>query len=224
MIQSRMMGVGVIAVLLASSPTRTAHSANKGDASVATADTISLDSCVSLDRLARTPKGMPELGDKVPPPNPGTWTDVKRVALDSFSIEIPRVASVRHRDAHGSYLITDLPTCRYSCAIEVSLSHDFIGKTVDDYVARLPVADDTGNPATADGIVGTPKAVTVDGNKGLMIQTDCGDCIAGEIVAIRNRTVAHLAYNLDDRNGYQPGLVCRVVRAASTFHWNRPKT
>jgi hypothetical protein len=178
---------------------------------------------MSLDRQTRAPKGMPDLGDTVPPPNPGSWTDVKRIALDSFSIEIPRVASVRHRDAHDSYLITDLPMCRYSCDIEVSLSHGFIGKTVDDYVARLPVADDTGNPATADGIVGTPKAVTVDGDRELMIQTDCGDCIAGEIVAIRNRSVAHLVYSIDDRNGYQPGLVCRVVRAAATFRWNLPK-
>ena len=74
--------------------------------------------------------------------------------------------------------------------------------TVDSVGVRLP---------TADGAQPVLRDISFDVR-------------AGEIVAIRNRTVAHLAYNLDDRNGYQPGLVCRVVRAASTFHWNRPKT
>lgn len=114
MIHARMVGVGMIALVLASSPGDATHSANERDSFVAVADTIGLGSCASLDRHARAPKGMPEPGDTVPPPNPGSWTDIKRVALDSFSIEVPRVAAVRHRNARDSYLITNLPTCRWN--------------------------------------------------------------------------------------------------------------
>jgi hypothetical protein len=217
------MGIGVSAFVLACSPSDAARSAKGRDSAIAMADTITLDSCASLDRQARAQNRMPEPGDTVPPPKAGSWTDVKQVSLDSFSIEVPRVASVRPRDAHGSYWITDLPTCRYFCAIQVTLTHDSLGQTVNEYVARLRVVDTTENPDAVDWIPGPPRAVNVHGDQGLMMETACGDCTAGQIVLIRNRTIAHLSYSLDDRDGYQPGLMCRLARAASTFQWNAPK-
>jgi hypothetical protein len=54
-----------------------------------------------------------------------------------------------------------------------------------------------------------------------MMSTPCGDCTSGEIVTKRGRTVAYIAYSIDDRDGYQPGLICRFARVASTFAWFR---
>jgi hypothetical protein len=35
----------------------------------------------------------------------------------------------------------------------------------------------------------------------------------------RADTVAEIMYSIDDREGYNPGLACRMARVAQSFQW-----
>jgi hypothetical protein len=39
------------------------------------------------------------------------------------------------------------------------------------------------------------------------------------VIVRRGNTVAHIGYSLDDRDGYHPGVMCRLARVATTFRW-----
>jgi hypothetical protein len=180
-------------------------------------DTLALDSCVRLDREGRAQNAEPVVGERVPAPNAGSWNAVKRVTGNGFSIEVPTV-TVRD-STHGSYSITGFPGCRYFCSLDVALEIGAARETVDQYVARLRIIDTVNNPDAADWIPGPPRVVSVQGERGLMMETPCGDCTAGEIVIARETHVARISYNLDDREGDQPGLMCRLARTAASFRW-----
>jgi hypothetical protein len=51
------------------------------------------------------------------------------------------------------------------------------------------------------------------------METTCGDCTSGQVVVKRGFDVAHIGYSLDDRDGYHPGVMCRLARVATTFRW-----
>jgi hypothetical protein len=182
------------------------------------AELVRLDSCTTLDSAARPQDRVLEAGETVPLPHPGTWETVKRVSLDSFSIEVPTVATVSAANAHDSHWISGLPGCRYSCGMEIILERDSVSRSLDQYVASLRVVDTTTNPDAADWVPGPPRVISVGGERGLIMETSCGDCMSGQAVVKRGRTIAHIMYSLDVRD-YQPGLMCRMARIATTFQW-----
>jgi hypothetical protein len=139
--------------------------------------------------------------------------------LDSFQFTVPTVAIARSDASHGAYYISELPGCRYFCGLEVNFVHDSIDRSLDDYAASLRVVDTARNPDDEMWRPGPARPIRLTRSDGLIMETPCGDCTSGQILAKRGRTVAHIGYSLDDRDGSQPGMMCRLARAASTFDW-----
>jgi hypothetical protein len=208
----------MVSVVLAMSCSQKSHD-QPALASTATRDTISLDSCAALDAQGAPQNRVLEPGETIPPPHPGSWASTKRVARDSFQLEVPSVANVGFKDTQGTYWVADLPGCRYFCALGITFQTDSIDRSLDQYVASLRVVDTAKDPDAE--IPGLPHPIQLARSDGLMMSTPCGDCTSGEIVTKRGRTVAYIAYSIDDRDGYQPGLICRFARVASTFAWFR---
>jgi hypothetical protein len=182
-------------------------------------DTISLDSCARLDRESRPMNAVHEPYEDIPKPHPGSWKSVKRIVRDGFSLEVPMVATFGAAGSEGAYAITGFPGCRYYCDITVSLESVAPTMTLDQYVAKRRLVDTTTNPDAADWIPGPPREISVHGERGLLMEIPCGDCTGGEIVTLHDAKIMSINYTLDDREGQQPGLECRLTRVATTFEW-----
>jgi hypothetical protein len=46
---------------------------------------------------------------------------------------------------------------------------------------------------------------------------DCGDCIAYAITTTFGTERVWVDLSMDDMDGYQPGIVCRLIRSAVTI-------
>lgn len=184
-------------------------------------DSIALDSCEKLDRLAVPQRRVLLPGETVPHPHPGSWSEVKRLSLGAVSIEVPSVTTVGRTDSMFLALL-DFPTCRYFCAISIALVHDSLDRSLDAYVASLRIVDSVADPDADRDRPGPPRPIGVGPDRGLIMDTPCGDCGSSDIVVRRGETVAHIDLNIDDREGYQPGVMCRLARAATTFRWIDP--
>ena len=207
-----------VTLAVAISCSQTSH--DQSALAIATArDTISLDSCASLDANGAPQNRVLEPGETIPPAHAGSWAATKRVVRDSFQLEVPSVANVGFKDGQGTYWVADLPGCRYFCVLGITFQTDSIDRSLDQYVASLRVVD-TGKDADPE-IPGPPHSIRLAKSDALIMSTPCGDCTSGQIVTKRGRTVAYIGYSLDDRDGYQPGLLCRFARVASTFAWLR---
>lgn len=177
------------------------------------------DSCARFDTLARLQKRVLGPDDTIPAPRAGSWSDTRRVALDSFSIEIPSVAEAGARDRAGSYWITKFPGCRYHCALEIHVEPDTARAGLDSYVERLRTPDTTSNSDASDWLPGDPGPATVGGRRALLMELPCGDCTAALLVSDVGGRIVRIEASIDDRDGYQPGLMCRLTRAAASFRW-----
>jgi hypothetical protein len=177
------------------------------------------DSCAKHDAAARTQQSMDTT--PLPPRQGGSWTVTRRVRLDEFSLGIPVVARARSRDAHGAYWVDSLPGCRFFCALEITFARDSTTGSLESYIAARRMVDTTSNPDAADGQPGPPRYVTFGTQRAALMETRCGDCTSGEVLFFRAGQVARLAWSIDDREGFQPGLVCRLQRMASTFEWGK---
>ncbi len=207
-----------IALLLATACSR-ADRAQSTIAALAAQDTVSLDSCATLDAKSAPQRRVLEPGETVPPPHQGSWTATKPAGLDSFRIIIPTVARTRLDSTRGSYFISELPGCRYFCGLEIDFIQDSVDRPLEDYAATLRIVDTAEDPDAELWRPGTPRPIRLTHADGLIMETPCGDCTSGQIIVKRGHTIAHIGYFLDDRDGFQPGLVCRLVRTASTFAW-----
>jgi hypothetical protein len=56
-------------------------------------------------------------------------------------------------------------------------------------------------------------------DRGALIDVFCGDCNSAEIMVSRGQRTAILEFSIDDRDGYQPGIMCRLARVASSYRW-----
>jgi hypothetical protein len=56
-------------------------------------------------------------------------------------------------------------------------------------------------------------------DRGELMELPCGDCNSAEILVARGRRTAILEFSIDDRDGYQPGIMCRMARVASSYRW-----
>jgi hypothetical protein len=175
------------------------------------------DTCAKLDTAARR-QATTEIAP-LPPRQAGAWTVTRKVTLDAFSLEIPVVARARSRDAHGVYWVDSLPRCRFFCALEITFARDSTTRSLESYIAARRMIDTTANPDAADWQPQPPHYVTLGGKRAALMETTCGDCVSGEVLFFRSGQVARLAWSTDDREGFQPGLVCRLQRMAGTFEW-----
>lgn len=179
------------------------------------ADTIALDSCAKLDRLAAPQLRVLQPGETIPAPHAGSWDNVKRLNLGIGTIDVPSSTTLGRTDS-TFVAVVDFPTCRYFCDISITLVRDSVNRSLDDYVASFRAVDTT-DPN--DEPPGPPRPFRVGPDTGRMMEMPCGDCGGSDIVVKRGNTVAHIGYNLDDREGHQPGIECRLTRAAATFRW-----
>ena len=179
------------------------------------ADSIGLDSCARLD-LDATPQNVAaEVREPLPVPRSGSWRATKRVVFAQFSIDIPNVSAARPLDA--AIEIDSFPSCRFFCDLTIQVFRDTT--TLDAYVARMRVVDTTNNPDGADWAPGLPHELRMNGLRAVYMARPCGDCTSGFIVLSRSGSIAEMEYSLDDREGTQPGIECRIMRVASTFRW-----
>lgn len=215
----RRLGVLVAtAVVVGCSGRRVENHSAKADVRLA-ADTIALDSCASLDRLAAPQRTVLQPGEVIPAPHPGTWTDVKRLNFGAVSIEVPRTTTLGRTDS-ASVAIFGFPACRYFCAINITLVHDSIDRSLDAYVASLRAVDTVADPD--DERPGPPRAIRVGPDRGFIMDMPCGDCGSEDLVVKRGNTIARISSIMDDREGHQPGVECRLTRVATTFRWIDP--
>ena len=184
------------------------------------ADSIPLDSCAKLDQLGTPQARVLQPGEVIPGPQPGSWADVKRVAFGAFSIEVPAVTTLGRIDS-AFVSVVDFPTCRYFCGINVDLVHDSVYTSLDAYVAHWRDLDTVGDPDAERS--GPPRPIRVGPDRGLVMETPCGDCGSEDLIVKRGNTVAHISFSMDDREGNQPGVRCRLTRAATTFRWIDPR-
>lgn len=184
-------------------------------------DSISLDSCASLDRLGRPQGRVLAPGETVPAPRAGSWTAVKPLSVGAFQIAIPTVTTVSRPDSM-SIAVFDFPNCRYFCAINITLVHDSTHRSLDDYVTSLRAVDTTGDPDAARDRPGLPRPIRIGPDRAFAMDVPCGDCTVVDVVVKRSNTIAHLSSSIDDGEGYQPGLMCRLTRVAATFQWLDP--
>jgi hypothetical protein len=209
--------VGIAIVACTSS-----DAATKGGASLASkvGAVGEQDSCARLDTAARAQRTAERA--PLPPQRAGSWTDTHKVTLDAFSLAIPLVARARPRDAHDAYWIDSLPGCRFICALEVTFERDSTTGSLESYITARRTVDTTSNSDAADWIPQAPQYVSFRGRRAAIMETVCGDCTSGEVLFFRTGQIARLAYSIDDREGFQPGLICRLQRMAGTFEWGMP--
>ena len=212
-----MIGAGLVAC--SGSPVDR-HATEKGVSS-ARADTIALDSCAGLDRLAQPQARVLQPGETLPPPRPGSWTNVKHLTFGAFSIDVPTVTTMGRVDSAFAAAL-DFPTCRFDCSMSVALVRDSRSRSLADYVASLRIVDTAAAPDAASDVPGPARPMTVGPEDGLLMDTPCGDCGSMDLVVKRGNTIAHISTDMDDREGHAPGVMCRLVRAATTFRWLDP--
>jgi hypothetical protein len=208
--------VGISA--LACSASATDRGLERTPARVAALDTIPLDSCAALDHFATAQQRVREPGEVIPEPHSGSWADVRRLSLGAVSIDVPNGITLGRWDS-TTIAMYDFPTCRFFCALSITLVRDSASRSLDAYAASLRAVDTAADPNASRDLPGPPRPLTVGPERGLLMTTPCGDCTSSEVVVTRAHTVAHIGYSIDDRDGYQPGVMCRLTRAATSFRW-----
>jgi hypothetical protein len=174
-------------------------------------DSIPLDSCTRLDTAARPQNRVPQPGEVDPPPAGGNWTETVEVHDSLGRLAVPKSAIVSYRpNGHYSLSVGGMPGCRYSCGVSVTYVT----------VAPRPAVSPPANPDEDDWQPGPPRPIVMGSDHGELREVPCGDCNSAEIVLSRGQRRAVLEFSLDDREGYQPGIMCRLARVASSYRWS----
>lgn len=206
------------AVVVGCSSRRADRHSAKADVGLAE-DSIALDSCARLDRLAAPQRSVLQPGEVIPAPHPGVWTDVKRLNFGAVSIEVPTTTTLGRTDS-VFVAVFNFPTCRYFCSISIALVHDSTNRSLDAYVASFRSVDTVADPDAERP--GPPRAIRVGSDRGFIMDMPCGDCGSEDLVVKRGSTIARISSSIDDREGHQPGVECRLTRVATTFRWIDP--
>jgi hypothetical protein len=174
-----------------------------------------------LDKTARVQGRVFQPGESLSPSNPGSWSVTRIERAARFTIEVPAASDTMRilpqPEADTVYSISGFPTCRYYCSLSVAFRKDSARGGAEMYVAqqRSKYGD------TDEDAPGPWRGLTVDGDAGGIVDNPCGDCTSQSIYTGRADTIAEIQLSVDDRDGYQPGLLCRLARVAQTFQWSR---
>ncbi len=186
-------------------------------------DSVSLDSCARLDKRARAQGRVFQPGESIPPTKPGSWSVTRAEQAIRFTIEVPSATDgmrlVEHPGGETIYSILGFPSCRYDCSLSVAFHKDSACASAEGYVARQRSAYDSTNEESAAWAAASWRALTVDGRPGGIVEIPCGDCTSRSVYTARADIIAEIQLSVDDRDGYQPGLLCRLARVAQTFQW-----
>lgn len=166
-------------------------------------------------------KAVPHHGQGPITAHPGSWRATKRFGGKEFSLLIPAVATMAFQKNDQQYWITGLPQCHYFCALTVRLSDKRAALGLDSVVAQRRFEDSANNdPDLTAYEPGPATRLTIGDAPALLLEANCGDCTGGTVFVARGARVGAIEYNVDDREGYQPALVCRLVAIAKTFRWS----
>lgn len=211
------LSIAVAAVGACSSPQSRATS----EAQRMTSAARSSDSCNALVNLTKPQRRSPTTVKAPSPPHPGSWRATKRFGGKEFSLLIPAVATMAFQKNDQQYWITGLPQCHYFCALTVRLSDKRAALGLDSFVAQRRFEDSANNdPDLTAYEPGPATRLTIGDAPALLLEANCGDCTGGTVFVARGARVGAIEYNVDDREGYQPALVCRLVAIAKTFRWS----
>jgi len=183
------------------------------------ADSIALDSCARLDRDARTQRRVPQAGEAISPPREGSWLATRIAATPRFTIELPAAASPLRLTPDSGFATDSFPGCRYSCIVSVRFRRDSLHEGAGGYVDRLRRDAIASGEDGADWAFGPSRRMHVDGKGAVLVDVPCGDCSSASVYVSRGDTLAEITYSIDDREGYQPGIACRLARVARSFQW-----
>jgi hypothetical protein len=181
---------------------------------------VPLDSCVARDKFAIIqPLDASRPNDTLDSPHPGSWTDLQVVGTDRYTLTIPAVAIWQRSHEEGVWSANDFPLCRYWCSVSVTIEPDSTGGGVAGSVTRIR-ADYS--PIESENLIGSPGPsipIRVGPLKGTRLDMPCGDCGSIYILAGRGKELARIEINIDDREGFTPGLTCRLLRVAQSFRF-----
>jgi hypothetical protein len=166
------------------------------------------------------PVGRAHKANSVPQPHPGSWTDTRLVRGPGFALLVPAVATAELHAADSIFWITDLPACRYFCAIEITRRPNPTGVPLKEFVMRLRAADSTENNRDLTAFQPGPLSVVQVGDQeGFLVQANCGDCTGASLFVSRGAAIAEIAYSIDDREVEEKSLANALLGVARTFHW-----
>jgi hypothetical protein len=189
------------------------------------ADSISLDSCARLDNKSRPQGRVLQPGETINPIKAGSWSATRVVQAERFTIEVPVVVSelriVALDRGDSRYALDGFPGCRYYCSLAVTFQHDSARAGAEAYVSRIRDEHEKAGDDAADWAPGPWHPMTVDGQLAGIVDIPCGDCTTRSVYTARADTIAEIELSIDDREGFQPGLACRLARVAQTFQWAR---
>src|SRR5512143_2293731 len=138
--------------------------------------------------------------DSLPQPHQGSWSDTRLVHGPGFTLLVPTVAVAELHARDSVFWITDLPACRYFCAIEIEVRPNPSRAPLGTFVARVRATDSaTNDPDVTAYQPGPASVVQLADQQGLLVQGNCGDCTGASIFVSRGSEVARIAYSIDDR-------------------------
>jgi hypothetical protein len=158
--------------------------------------------------------------DSIPQPHQGSWTDTRLARGPGFTLLIPTVATAELHARDTVFWITDLPQCRFFCAIEVTVRPNATRVPLKDFVARLQETDSAENdPDLTAYQPGPATLVQVGDQQGFLVQANCGDCTGASLFVSRGAAIAKIAYSIDDRETEEKALANALLSVAQTFRW-----
>jgi hypothetical protein len=206
--------IGLLITCSRQSDARRVISDDTGHVAVATA----ADSCASLDTLAHGQNSALAPGESIPPRHPGSWSETRRVSAGAFTLDVPKLTAIGRTDS-AHVAMYGFPDCRFFCSLSVTLVQDSADQSLDAYVAGLRPGRSPPDPDQDSDSRGAPQPLYVGQEPAVIMEMPCGDCTSREVVTRRGRRVARIDFGIDDRDGFQPGIMCRLTRVATTFRW-----
>jgi hypothetical protein len=181
--------------------------------------TLPLDSCERLDAQAHAQLRVFAPGESLPAPHVGSWVSTTTVDVDGLRLDVPLGVQVNPPNSEHVYALLGFPTCRFECMLTVRVTTDSSHRGLDAELAPLhthPASSPDNEPPDPPG---PPQFLTIGSERAAYMATPCGDCTSALLVAAHAGRIAHFDLTLDDQEGYQPGLLCRLARVAASAQW-----
>jgi hypothetical protein len=202
---------------LACRDTDTARDSAKHPVTFSTA--VSLDSCERIDAQARAQLRVFAPGESLPPPHPGSWTATKPVDIEDLRLDVPLGVEVNPPNREHVHALWDFPGCRFACSLSVLAISDSGHAGLDHYLGQLHSVSDAEPGDETSDVPGPSRFLTIDHERAAYMDTPCGDCTSALIVTIHAGRIFNFNLTLDDQEGYQPGLMCRLARVVASARW-----
>jgi hypothetical protein len=179
---------------------------------------VPLDSCERLDAESHAQLRVFAPGESLPAPHRGSWTNTKPVDIEGMRLTVPASVAIDPPNHERVHALWEFPTCRFSCALFIHVTPDSSHHGLDGYLAQLHNASPS-EPGEPPDVPGPPRFLIIDHERAAYMETPCGDCTSALIVALHGGRIFHFNITLDDQEGYQPGLMCRLSRVVTTARW-----